>query len=181
MVSPREILDFWFRETPPERWFSSDPEFDALIREKFEETWRQARESGLSQGQSMEKALAEILLFDQFPRNMFRGTAQAHATDGLARNAARMAVERDFDLEVPVGIRQFFYLPFMHSEDLADQDLCLRLIRERLGESHSSYGYAVRHRHVIARFGRFPARNGPLGRTSTPEEAEYLRSNPSGF
>lgn len=181
MVSPREILDFWFRETPPEHWFSSAPEFDALIRGKFAESWRQARETGAWQGHNMEEALALILLFDQFPRNMFRGTAQAHATDELARKAARTAVERGFDLEAPAGIRQFFYLPFMHSEDLADQDLCLRLTRERLGESHSSYGYAARHRDVIARFGRFPARNGALGRANTSDEIEYLKQHPSGF
>jgi uncharacterized protein (DUF924 family) len=112
---------------------------------------------------------------------MFRGTARAFATDGLAREIARAAVERGFDLEAPVAIRQFFYLPFVHSESIADQEFCLKLTRERLGESHSSHSYAVRHRDVIARFGRFPARNAALGRVSTPEEAEFLRKNPSGF
>jgi uncharacterized protein (DUF924 family) len=181
LVNAREILDFWFNQTAPERWFSSDPEFDALIREKFEATWRSAREAGAPQGSSMDESLAVILLFDQFPRNMFRGMARAFATDGLAREVARGAVERGFDLEAPVAIRQFFYLPFVHSESIADQELCLKLTRERLGESHSSHAYAVRHRDVIARFGRFPARNAALGRVSTPEEAEFLRKNPSGF
>jgi uncharacterized protein (DUF924 family) len=90
-------------------------------------------------------------------------------------------VERGFDLEAPAAIRQFFYLPFVHSESITDQELSLKLTRERLGESHSSHAYAVRHRDVIARFGRFPARNAALGRVSTPEEAEFLRKNPSGF
>jgi uncharacterized protein (DUF924 family) len=181
LVNAREILDFWFNQTAPERWFGSDPEFDAVIREKFEATWRSAREAGVSQGSSMEQSLGPIILFDQFPRNMFRGTAQAYASDALAREVARGAVERGFDLEAPVAIRQFFYLPFVHSESIADQELCLKLTRERLGESHSSHAYAVRHRDVIARFGRFPARNAALGRVSTPEEAEFLRKNPSGF
>ena len=177
MVNAREILDFWFKQNPPERWFSSDPEFDTLIRGKFAEAWQSAREAGASQGSSMAESLTLILLFDQFPRNMFR----AHATDALAREVARAAVERGFDLEAPVAIRQFFYHPFMHSESVVDQELCLKLTRERLGESHSSYAYAVRHRDAIARFGRFPARNTALGRVSTPEEVDYLRQNPSGF
>lgn len=181
MLNAHEILDFWFKETPPERWFSSDPEFDAVIRKKFEESWRRAAEGGVSQGQSMEEALALIILFDQFPRNMFRGTAQAYGTDREAYDVARAALERRLDLEAPTGIRQFFYLPLMHSESLADQELCLRLTRERLGDSHSSCEYALRHRDVIARFGRFPARNAALGRATTPEEEDYLRRNPSGF
>jgi uncharacterized protein (DUF924 family) len=181
LVDPREILDFWFRETPPELWFSSDPEFDALIRRKFEESWRRAAEGGVSQGHRMEEALALIILFDQFPRNMFRGTAQAYATDREVYDVARAALKRGFDLEAPIGIRQFFYLPLMHSESLADQELCLGLTRERLGDSHSSCEYALRHRDVIARFGRFPARNAALGRASTPEEEDYLRRNPLGF
>jgi len=181
VLKPREILDFWFRETPPERWFSSDPEFDALVRGKFENEWRQARDTGMSQGVSMEQSLALILLFDQFPRNMFRGSAKAYSTDELARKVARAALDRGFDLEAPVPVRQFFYLPFMHSESVADQELCLKLTRERLGESDSSYGYAVRHHDVIARFGRFPARNAALGRANTTDEAEFLRRNPSGF
>ena len=92
MVNAREILDFWFKQTPPERWFSSDPEFDTLIRGKFAEAWQSAREAGASQGSSVAESLTLILLFDQFSRNKFRGTAEAHATDALAREVARAAV-----------------------------------------------------------------------------------------
>ena len=181
-ISPRAILDFWFKDTPPERWFIADPAFDALIRQRFEETWRSAYAGGMqSWGESMEGALALILLFDQFPRNMFRGGADAFASDPLAREVARAALKRGFDLEAPAGVRCFFYLPLMHSEVPADQELCLRLTRERLGEAHFSYPYAVRHLNTIGRFGRFPARNTALDRPCTPEETQFLIENPAGF
>jgi uncharacterized protein (DUF924 family) len=181
-INPRAILDFWFKETPPERWFIADPAFDALIRERFEETWRSACVGGMqSWGESMERALALVLLFDQFPRNMFRGSAEAFASDTLAREVARAALKRGFDLEAPAGARSFFYLPLMHSEDSADQELCLRLTRERLGEAHFSYPYAVRHLNTVGRFGRFPARNTALDRPCTPEETQFLIENPAGF
>ena len=182
LATPREILDFWFKDTPPERRFAVDTALDAAVRARFEETWRAARAGACeSWASSMEGALALIVLLDQFPRNMFRGGAEAFATDALARAAAREALARGFDLEAPVGVRSFFYLPFMHSEDLADQETCLRLTRERLGEQHFSYAYAVRHRDAIARFGRFPARNAMLGRPSSPEETGFLEKNPIGF
>jgi uncharacterized protein (DUF924 family) len=181
-VSPRAILDFWFKETPPECWFIEDPAFDALIRQRFGETWRSACAGGMqSWGESMEGALALILPFDQFPRNMFRGRAEAFASDPLASEVARTALKRGFDLEAPAGARSFFYLPLMHSEDPADQQLCLRLTRERLGEAHFSYPYAVRHLNTIGRFGRFPARNTALGRPSTPEETQFPNENPAAF
>jgi uncharacterized protein (DUF924 family) len=126
-------------------------------------------------------ALALVLVLDQFPRNMFRNEAQAFSTDALARAVASRAIERGFDLEAPATVRSFFYLPLMHSEDLADQQMCVKVTEERLGTTHFSYPYAVKHRDAIARFGRFPARNTVLGRTSTPEENIYLVQNPSGF
>ena len=182
LVTPRAILDFWFKETPPERWFTADPAFDALIRERFEASWRSACAGGMqSWSENMEGALALILLFDQFPRNMFRGSAEGFASDPLAREVVRAALQRGFDLESPAGARSFFYLPLMHSEDPADQELCLRLTGERLGEAHFSYPYAVRHLDTIRRFGRFPARNAALGRPSTPEETQFLNENPAGF
>src|SRR5690242_7077737 len=106
LAKPREILDFWFRNTPPERWFSSDPAFDSMVRSRFEQSWREARAGAAADWRhDTEGALALILLFDQFPRNMFRGTAEAFATDALARDAARDALRRGFDLEAPLGIR----------------------------------------------------------------------------
>jgi uncharacterized protein (DUF924 family) len=182
LASPLEILDFWFRETPPEHWFVADPGFDAVIRARFEESWREGREGAFQTWSgSRDGALALIILFDQFPRNMFRAQAEAFASDAMARIVAREAVERGFDLEVPDSARSFFYLPFMHSEDMDDQESCIRLTREGLGQTHFSYPYALKHRDVIARFGRFPARNAALQRASTPEETAFLRANPIGL
>jgi uncharacterized protein (DUF924 family) len=182
LASPREILDFWFKETQAERWFVADPDFDAVIRARFEESWRAGREGAFqSWTNSKDGALALVILFDQFPRNMFRGRAEAFATDGMARAVSREAVARGFDLELPPDMRSFFYLPFMHSEDIADQEHCIALTRERLGETHFSYPYALRHRDAIARFGRFPARNSVLQRASTPEERMFLQANPIGL
>jgi uncharacterized protein (DUF924 family) len=182
LASPRDVLDFWFKEIPSESWFKSDPAVDSIIRERFEETWRAARADTLRDWTaSQDGALAYVILLDQFPRNMFRGSANAYATDGLAREAARHAIARGFDLELPIVARSFLYLPLMHSEHLADQEDCVRLTQERLGEAHFSYPFAVRHRDAIARFGRFPARNCALGRQSSPEEIEFLSKNPIGF
>jgi uncharacterized protein (DUF924 family) len=182
LATAGEILDFWFKETAPKRWFVADPDFDAAIRARFEESWRAGREGAFqSWRESKDGSLALVILFDQFPRNMFRGRAEAFATDAMARAVAREAVARGFDLEVPEGVRSFFYLPFAHSEDIADQEHCVRLTRERLGETHFSYPYALKHRDAISRFGRFPARNAALQRPNTPEEEMFLQANPIGF
>jgi uncharacterized protein (DUF924 family) len=182
LATPPEILDFWFKETPPERWFAADPALDAAIRDRFAETWRAAREGAFRDWTgTMQGALALIVLLDQFPRNMFRGQPEAFSTDAMAREVAREAIAHGFDLEAPVGIRSFFYLPLMHSEDLQDQHDCVRLTGERLGKNHFSYPFALRHREAIARLGRFPQRNASLGRPSTQEEIEFLEANPNGF
>jgi uncharacterized protein (DUF924 family) len=182
VATPREVLDFWFKESPRDWWFRTNPEFDAEIRARFEETWRAARVGQLKTWTaSRDGTLALILLLDQFPRNMFRGKPESFATDPLAREAAAHALARGYDLDATADERHFLYLPFMHSEHLNDQEICVRLIRERLGEDHSSYPYAVRHRDAIARFGRFPARNLALGRASTKDEETFLTKNPSGF
>ena len=175
IVSPREILDFWFKETNPKLWFADDAALDARIRERFEETWRAARDGKLEDWKARaDGALALVILFDQFSRNMFRGRAEAFSTDALARATAERAIRHKFDLEVPQGVRAFFYLPFMHSENLADQERSLALFAERVGKDSPNYPYAVHHRDMVARFGRFPARNAALGRTSTAEEAAFL-------
>jgi len=183
-VSPTasEVYDFWFRDTPSERWFRPDAELDEKIRARFADLWRRGREGAHADWEDTpEGALALVLLLDQFPRNMFRGHADAFATDARARDIAKRAIARDFDLAVPEAHRSFFYLPLMHSESLADQDESVRLTRERLGETHFSMPFARNHREVIQRFGRFPARNKALGRATTPEEAEFLKTHPAGF
>ena len=180
--TPRAILDFWFKEIDPKRWCVADAAFDADIKARFEQVWRDARDGKYAEWESDKQgALALIILFDQFPRNMFRGTAEAFSTDALARAVSKRALARGDDVEAPAGVRSFYYLPLTHSEDLADQETCVRLTRERLGEAHSTFPYALRHKAAIERFGRFPARNRALARTPTPEEAEFLKTNPAGF
>ena len=120
-----------------------------------------------------------ILVLDQFPRNMFRGQGTAFSTDAMARMAADRALARGYDLMAPAGLRAFFYLPFMHSEDIADQDRCVALIAERLGTASTNYSFALAHRDEIARFGRFPRRNAALGRASTPDELRFLSQAPA--
>ena len=181
-AGPKEVLDFWFKETPQEKWFATDPALDSEIRRRFESLWRRGVSGDLAEWEEQPNGpLALILLFDQFPRNMFRGTAEAFASDALARDVAKRAVAQKRDLEVPEGIRGFFYLPLTHSEELADQEASVRLTKERLGEKHFSYPFALAHKAAIERFGRFPARNAALGRTSTSEELAFLKTNPRGF
>jgi uncharacterized protein (DUF924 family) len=181
-LRPRDVLDFWLKDTPSEKWFSNDPTLDAQIRARFESTWRIGCAGGLGNWEKEPNgALALVILFDQFPRNMFRGSGEAFASDALAREIAKRAIAQKRDLEVPAAFRSFFYLPLEHSENLADQEASVQLTRERLGEQDVAYRYALMHKAAIERFGRFPARNKALGRTSTPEEQEFLNQNPRGF
>jgi len=180
-AKPLEILNFWFVETPRDKHYSNDQAFDALIRERFEELWRDGRAGRLGDWEvTPEGALALVILLDQFPRNMFRGQGEAFSSDAMALGAAKRAVARGFDEKVPGERQSFFYMPYMHSENLADQEECLRLFGKKNGEKAEN-SFAVRHRDAIARFGRFPARNDALGRQSTEEEAAYLKTNPAGF
>lgn len=168
-----ELLDFWFREVGEAGWWSSDPAVDATCRARFlslrEEKRREPAEHFLGRA---DEALAAILLFDQMPRNMHRGTAEAFATDPLARDIARGAVARGYDVQIAGAGRQFFYLPFEHSEELADQDASLAFFTA-LGEP-KALDYARAHHAVIARFGRFPHRNAALGRADRPGEREAV-------
>jgi len=179
--SPREILDFWFKDSSPEAWFKDDPAFDEKIRSRFVGDVTAARAGKYDDWMNTgEGSLALLILLDQFPRNLFRGSGEAFASDAKARAVARHAIARGFDLETLTGIRQFFYMPMMHSENIADQNECVMLARERRGEDSDTYQYALKHREVIRRFGRFPRRNESLGRSSTPEEQDYL-ATPRAF
>lgn len=178
-MTPDEIVNFWADEVRETRWFSSDAQLDAEIAGRFGETYALARDGKLSDWERSPKgALALLILLDQFPRNMFRGQAAAFATDVMARAIADHAIARDFDLQTKPDLRQFFYLPFTHSECPTDQERCVALVGERLGRNSKNYEYALAHRDVIAKFGRFPGRNVALGRPSMPEELEFLRSSP---
>ena len=169
---PNDIVGFW-RQAGPDKWFKKVPAFDEAIRLKFEPTHhRAARGEYDAWIETAAGALALVILLDQFPRNLYRGSAHAFATDGKARAVARTAVDAGFDREVEPILRNFFYLPFGHSEDLADQDFGIALCAEA-GEA-DNLKWASLHRDIIARFGRFPHRNAALGRTTTPQEQEFL-------
>ena len=181
-IKPQEILDFWFVATPASKRYFVDSALDEEIRERFLGTWQRARAGELAAWEEDAKgALSLIILFDQFSRNMFRGSGEAFSCDSSALEVAKRAIARGFDLELGRERQMFFYMPYMHSESLADQDECIRLCAERRGDHITPESYAARHRNIIARFGRFPARNRALGRVSTAEEETFLRENPSGL
>jgi uncharacterized protein (DUF924 family) len=170
-VSPADVLAFW-REAGPDKWFTRDDAFDAEIRDKFLSTYQAAAAGTIAEWEATaEGALALVIVLDQFPRNMFRGQAQCFATDAAARAVANRALKRGYELDVPGDQRGFFFLPFMHSEDMADQDRCVALYREAGDENLT---YALEHADIIRRFGRFPHRNAILGRVTTAEEQAYL-------
>ncbi len=185
------MLDFWFgapasaaRGRPRKVWFEKSDAFDGEIRVRFSENWERAARGELECWQDTPlAALALTVVLDQFPRNMFRGTAQAFASDALALETAQRMVADGFDRLLRPLERVFAYLPFEHAEDIDAQRRALELF-ERLdpGLPGSSYlDYARRHHEIVARFGRFPHRNALLGRASTPEEVEFLKQPGSGF
>ena len=177
-MTPHEIIAFWSAVGEP-RWFEPDAMLDSEISRRFGETYALAREGKLADWEkTAEGALALLILLDQFPRNMFRGGAEAFATDPLACAIAKRAIASGFDLAIESPMRCFFYLPFTHSERIDDQESGVTLTGERLGIGSKQHVYAVLHRDVIAKFRRFPGRNAALGRRSTPEEAQFLSSNP---
>jgi uncharacterized protein (DUF924 family) len=172
VASAAEVVTFW-QAAGPDRWFTKDDVFDKEIRERFFDTYEAAAAGKLSDWeQSAQGALALLILLDQFPRNMFRADARAFATDPLARAITAGAIVRGFDSQVPKGLRGFFYLPFEHSEDLADQERCIAL-NKAIGDAEN-LKWAEIHADIIRRFGRFPHRNAALGRTTTPEEQAFL-------
>tara|TARA_R110002095_G_scaffold8822_3_gene14339 strand:- start:128 stop:721 length:594 start_codon:yes stop_codon:yes gene_type:complete len=176
-VTPEALRKFWFEEAGSAAWYRVSPDFDARMRRRFAgsiEREAAVLRTGVHPWQDdADDALALILLFDQFPRNIWRGSGKAFAFDALARQVARGMIERGFDYAIDESRRAFVYMPFMHSEALADQDYCVELAAERL-KSQGTHDHAVKHREVIRRFGRFPYRNEALQRETTPEEADYL-------
>jgi uncharacterized protein (DUF924 family) len=178
-MKPQDVVRFWTDEAGEARWFQADPQLDSEIARCFREIYAQARDGKLSDWEEApEGALALLLLLDQFPRNMFRNRAGAFATDAQARAIAERAIARGFDLKVPRKLRPFFYLPLTHSENTRDQERCVALVAERVGKGSVNYRYALLHRDVIAKFGRFPGRNAALGRPSTEAELDFLKLEP---
>ncbi|NWF58787.1 MAG: DUF924 domain-containing protein [Fischerella sp.] len=191
MSQAQEILDFWFGKPdqadygkPRDFWFTKKPEFDEQVRTRFLKDYQKAAEGYLEDWiEFPDTCLALILLLDQFPRNMFRGTPEAFATDWEALSTAHHAIAKGYDRKLLAVQRWFIYLPFEHSENLEDQRRAVKLFQQLSDDpdSASCIDYAIRHMEVIERFGRFPHRNAILGRTSTSEEKEFLKQSGSRF
>jgi uncharacterized protein (DUF924 family) len=184
-----DVLDFWFgpngvRGKNRSEWFQKNPSFDDVIRVRFLPHYEHAAAGHyLHWMQNPADCLALIVTLDQFPRNMFRDSYRSFAADHLARESTRHALKQGFDKEMLPVERMFVYLPLEHSESLADQELCVKLMKEldAFPETQGMHVWAEKHRVIIARFGRFPHRNVALGRRSTEEEMEFLKEPGSGF
>lgn len=178
----QEVLKFWFEETQPQQWFQKNESFDKEISERFLVTYDMAKKDLCAEWtKDANGALALCLVLDQFPRNMFRDTPKAFDTDGKALRVSKDALHRGFDMLLTPVKRKFLYMPFMHSENLEEQNRCVSLFEEMQEDEPLSYDYALRHQEVIEKFGRFPHRNDILGRESSDEEKEYLSLPNSGF
>lgn len=182
MANPEEVLEFWLDATGPQGWYAGGEDLDRTIRDRFLDTYKRATSGALSLWLTYPSGtLAYIILTDQFPRNMFRDTAQAFETDGIARAAAKMAVAKGWDMRIDEPARQFFYMPLVHAECLVDQDRGVRLIKTRMPETgQANLLHAKAHREVIRRFGRFPTRNGALSRATTEGEVRFLENGGYG-
>ncbi len=178
MVTPDDVLQFWLDEVGEKHWYVASDELDQKVLDRFLDAWHQARAGALGHWLTDPKGvLAFLIVTDQFPRNMFRGDGRSFATDRAALATAKSAIDRKWDLTIDTPQRQFFYLPLMHSENLCDQERCVRMMFDRMSDSGDSHLLHARaHREVIRKFGRFPYRNAALGRTSTTPERSYLEA-----
>jgi uncharacterized protein (DUF924 family) len=180
VAEPQDVLSFWFDELSDRDWFSPTAALDAQIFRRFRVTHLSlSRQVGPRWRAEPSARLAAIIVLDQLPRNMYRGSPLAFATDGIARREARLALEAGADQLVHARQRTFFYLPFEHSEEIEDQHLCCLLFSKMANPE--LLDYAHRHRDIIARFGRFPHRNGVLGRLTSDAESEFLQEPGSRF
>lgn len=179
-MQPEQVLTFWFDETQPAQWWKKDPAFDQVIAQRFGELHRQACQCELySWRASAEGRLAEIIVLDQFSRNIHRDTAAAFASDALALALAQEAVAAGADQALSAVQRSFLYMPYMHSESLLIHDLAVELFRAN--GIQNNLDFEIKHRDIIARFGRYPHRNGILGRDSTEDELTFLKQPGSSF
>lgn len=180
MKTAQEILDFWFEEIDPSFWFMKDDLFDQQLRDRFLETHQDVVDGKTSSWRSTaEGRLAEIIVLDQFSRNMFRETPQAFSSDELALHLAQEAVRLGEDKKLPIVQRNFIYMPYMHSESATVHKEAVKLFSQPGLENNLKYEIA--HKNIIDRFGRYPHRNKILGRISTAEELEFLRQPGSSF
>lgn len=179
-ISYNDIIKFWFEETKPEQRWQKDVEFDSMISRRFGDVHTKAIRSKLHSWRSNAMgSLAEIIVLDQFSRNIFRDTPSAFSSDELALEAAKEAIDKEYDKELDVNYRSFLYMPFMHSESASVHEIAIQLFNQKGLED--SYDYEVKHKNIIDRFGRYPHRNKILGRKSTPEEIEFLKELDSSF
>lgn len=181
MTRREQVLDFWFDQANKRYWFEKSDDFDAAVEARLKPLYEQARNGELhAWADSPKGALALCILLDQVPRNLFRNSAKAYASDDQARGLSHQAIERGFDQALGEEERLFLYLPLEHSEDLEDQNLCCQLMAT-LESNPEWLGYAEKHRDIVQRFGRFPHRNAALGRSSSEEEAAFLKEPGSSF
>lgn len=176
----KDVLRFWFDELEPKQWWAKDAALDQLITDRFLAVHGQASRCELYLWrEEAQGRLAEIIILDQFSRNMFRGSQRAFAFDSLALALAQAAISLGADKLLTQIERNFLYMPYMHSESLTIHEVALQLFRKNGVEG--SYAYEVKHKDIIDKFGRYPHRNAALGRESTPEELEFLKRPGSGF
>jgi uncharacterized protein (DUF924 family) len=174
-ATAQEIIDFWIDEVGPKGWFAVDEAVDREIRDRWLGLWEKAQAGGLGDWRTtIEGCFALLILLDQFPRNMFRGSPKAFASDARALAIAKVAILHGRDQLIPLPQRQFFYTPLMHSETLTNQDQSVRLYLMNFGHGSPYLQHALAHREIIRSFGRFPYRNAALGRESTPEETAFI-------
>lgn len=180
MQTYAEVLDFWFKELEPKQWFVKDVDLDEEIKKRFAELHEKAARGELQVWRSEPRGrLAEIIVLDQFSRNIFRDSERAFACDRLALQLCKEAVKIGVDQQFSVNEKTFLYMPLMHSEELADHELAVKLFSQP-GLEHN-LEYELKHKTIIERFGRYPHRNDLLGRESTPDELEFLRQPGSSF
>ena len=180
MTEKEEILNLWFKECKPEQWFKKNEDFDQKIENRFSSAIENAIAGKMDSWEESETGcLALIILLDQFTRNVFRDTPRAFAGDKRALALSQLCFNKDYLTNLDIHRRQFMLMPMMHSENLAVQDAAFPLFKKYT--SGKDYKYAVKHRDIIARFGRFPHRNVILGRKSTNEELEFLKQPGSSF
>ncbi len=182
MVRSDDVLSFWLDEVGEDGWYKGGADLDDEIRTRFQSTWESLADGSLSMWLTYPSGtLAYIILADQFPRNMFRDSDKAFETDAIAVAAAKQAIARGWDMKIDEPARQFFYVPLMHSECLADQDRCVRLMKTRMPEcGEENLLHAKAHREIIRKFGRFPFRNKALSRTSQKGEEAFMEEGGYG-
>ena len=177
---PQQVIDFWFSDATRKLWFKSTPEFDRELTARYRDTWERANRGELDHWmQTAQGCLALVIVLDQFPLNMFRGTAQSFVSEARSREVAASAIEQGFDKTLSAEQQSFLYMPFMHSESQRIHEIALELFSEPGPEQ--SLRSEIRHKAIIDRFGRYPHRNKLLGRSSSPQEIEFLNQPGSSF